>query len=164
MLTYPQTRRDAERYVYGNSSLASESVRYDSALCAAEVGTSGRLTIYHQRNNKPGHGPAGLYCRRHAHRALAQSKSVRHSTWFYWGRLDTPGDIGEVKVLAHTTKTVTLASGHTVKIESEYGRYFPDRESAVAHAMTRLRERLAYARREVHELIAAIQKFRKQTR
>jgi len=63
MLNPPKTRKDAQSRRYGASW---REQRYDPTRCAHSVREQGRWPIFHQCTRKPGHGPAGLYCRQHA--------------------------------------------------------------------------------------------------
>jgi hypothetical protein len=66
MIDYPKTRAEAEctRYrVWGGSPKGSP---YNPKKCAMEVHDASRSCLFHQCNNKPGHGSDNLYCKMHA--------------------------------------------------------------------------------------------------
>lgn len=65
MADYPTTRAEALKKRYGECAGTPDGQRYVIGRCAAEVGTRDRLVRSKQCNHKSGHGPSGLYCKRH---------------------------------------------------------------------------------------------------
>jgi len=68
MLTYPQTKQEAEAYRYGDWAGNPKGYKYDPQRCAFEVFPQERGSMHHQCLRNPGHGPDGLYCKTHAKR------------------------------------------------------------------------------------------------
>lgn len=113
MIDYPQTLTEARKTSYGWNL---EKRPYNEDFCAAEVAdrSNSRWTHFSQCSSPKGHGPCGLYCKRHAPKAEAQSKEVKTKTWY---RLDhTDRQLEKIEVVSHTAKMLTLKGGRTERI------------------------------------------------
>lgn len=66
----PTTRAEAEAYQYNQQN--NKPVGYDPKMCAMEITEHGRCVTFYQCSQKPGEGPAGLYCWRHARKLAAR--------------------------------------------------------------------------------------------
>ena len=69
------TKEQAQAQTYGPSYSAAP---YDSTRCVASVWDD---WSNHQCHRKPGHGPAGLYCKQHDPAAKAARDAKRDAAW-----------------------------------------------------------------------------------
>lgn len=75
MLDILKSRKEAEKRKYGNNM---GRVPYDPKQCAYEVAVDeGRWTSFHQCRFKPGHGPDGIFCKRHTPEAFKKRDAKR---------------------------------------------------------------------------------------
>lgn len=64
MFDFPKTKEEALGYRYGIWADNRRGIPYQADQCAAEVATGNWFAC--QCARAPGHGPAALYCERHA--------------------------------------------------------------------------------------------------
>lgn len=83
MPDYPTTPEEAKTWRYGRS-VGEEEYRYNPKgspynpnKCAFVVVSDG-FRIYYQCTHKPGHGPHGMFCRKHA-RIIEASKGENNA-------------------------------------------------------------------------------------
>jgi len=65
MKTKITTLEEARAYRYCAWAGMPKGSPYCEGFCCEEVTETGRGGLYHQCRSKNGHGPAGLYCKRH---------------------------------------------------------------------------------------------------
>lgn len=64
MITPPQTAEQAAKYRYNTWAGEPKGQKYKPSQCAYECYAG--IAQFYQCPRKPGHGPAGLYCKQHA--------------------------------------------------------------------------------------------------
>lgn len=66
MFIGPKTKEKAEKYRYGIWDEDRQGTAYNPNQCAAEAWNENKVPMFYQCSRKPGHGPAGLYCKQHS--------------------------------------------------------------------------------------------------
>lgn len=125
-----------------------QGVAEDVTRCVEELHDRGRGGMFYQCPAKRGHGPDGLYCKRHAEQFLDTPIGTYYRTIQYgW-------EITAIPVYKETEKTITIKEGSRLSAtskQSSYDTYWPTREDAVKHLgarLNRMRAELKSAERE----------------
>lgn len=136
----PKTRAEAEACRYGAWAGDPKGNPHDPARCAKQVYSHDRAARFYQCTRKPGHGPDGLYCRKHAEQFAEAAE-----TW--WKLSSGSGRVTAEAIVSATEKRITLPGGSTEARRSQYYEWFPTKLEA-------LRFRAERARKEHERLIA----------